>query len=296
MSTTISKTLALPAALTIVGLLVLLAPDPVLAATGGSTADPGSSTPAAVPVAPAASPTTPTTPEQPIQSTATPEPTLATSTGPVSLQAHAVAMLGHVLNFSGSVPRHDARKLIAIQRYETTLATWVQATSTHANRHGAFLAHWRTNLSGHITVRAVVLSSASTGARSAQTDSSTPTQVTVYKPALSTYFGPGFYGQQTACGQTLTPLTVGVANRTLPCGTLVEVSYDGRGLIVPVIDRGPYANGAEWDLTQGAATALGAEETVQIGTLVVGLAANTPTLGLPPGAEATAGTGGAIAG
>src|SRR3954449_1126371 len=77
---------------------------------------------------------------------------------------------------------------------------------------------------------------------------------TIRKAALATWFGPGFYGQTTACGQTLTPSVVGVANRTLPCGTLVKFSYKGRGLTAPVIDRGPYGhNGAQWDLTTEAA-------------------------------------------
>src|SRR5689334_23079852 len=68
--------------------------------------------------------------------------------------------------------------------------------------------------------------------------------------SLATWFGPGFYGQRTACGQTLTPALLGLAHRTLPCGTLVSVSYRGRRLTLPVIDRGPYANnGAQWDLT-----------------------------------------------
>ena len=49
----------------------------------------------------------------------------------------------------------------------------------------------------------------------------------VHKTAIATWFGPGFYGQTTACGQILTPEIVGVANRTLPCGTLVKVSYRG---------------------------------------------------------------------
>src|SRR5882757_8825975 len=75
----------------------------------------------------------------------------------------------------------------------------------------------------------------------------------IKKVALATWFGPGFYGQTTACGQTLTPAVVGVANRTLPCGTLVKFGYKGRAATVPVIDRGPYANnGAQWDLTSEA--------------------------------------------
>jgi rare lipoprotein A (peptidoglycan hydrolase) len=101
--------------------------------------------------------------------------------------------------------------------------------------------------------------------------------------AIATWYGPGFFGHETACGQTLTPAVVGVANRTLPCGTLVKFSYDGHSKIVPVLDRGPYAhNGASWDLTAGAAAALDITETVRISALVVGSVPNSPTLGSPP--------------
>jgi rare lipoprotein A len=100
--------------------------------------------------------------------------------------------------------------------------------------------------------------------------------------ALATWFGPGFYGQRTACGQTLTPVVMGLAHRTLPCGTMVVVAYRGHRLTLPVIDRGPYANGAEWDLTLGAARALGMTDTARIATRVVGRERNTPALGQPP--------------
>jgi rare lipoprotein A (peptidoglycan hydrolase) len=113
------------------------------------------------------------------------------------------------------------------------------------------------------------------------------------KPQIATWFGPGFYGQKTACGQTMTPVVVGVASRTLPCGTLVLVTYKSHKLTVPVIDRGPYAhNGATWDLTWGAASALTIAETVRVKTKIVGKAANNPLLGAPaeakPSAEAVA--------
>jgi rare lipoprotein A len=125
---------------------------------------------------------------------------------------------------------------------------------------------------------------------------STPAQAKVHTTGITTWFGPGFYGQKTACGQTLTPGVVGVANRTLPCGTLVKVTYKGRALTVPVVDRGPYSDiGADWDLTAGAAEALGIEDTVRIGTRVVGSAPNTPTLGAPPQSLAESATGGAAA-
>lgn len=133
---------------------------------------------------------------------------------------------------------------------------------------------------------------ASTGGASAPTR--TPAKATP-KAQIATWFGPGFYGQTTACGQTMTPVIVGVASRTLPCGTLVLVNYRGHRLTVPVIDRGPYANGATWDLTWGAASALAIKETVRIRTKIVGKAANNPLLGAPaevkPTAEAAASGG-----
>jgi rare lipoprotein A (peptidoglycan hydrolase) len=145
---------------------------------------------------------------------------------------------------------------------------------------------------------------ASTGGAASPTATTTPSSTPAStstpptkapKTALATWFGPGFYGQHTACGQTLTPATVGVANRKLPCGTLVKVTYDGQGLTVPVVDRGPYANGADWDLTAAAAQSLGIEETVRIATTVVGTVPNTPTLGQPAISPEAALTGGAVA-
>jgi rare lipoprotein A (peptidoglycan hydrolase) len=119
----------------------------------------------------------------------------------------------------------------------------------------------------------------------------------IHTTGIATWYGPGFYGQKTACGQTLTPAVIGVANRTLPCGTLVKVTYQGRALTVPVLDRGPYSHiGADWDLTAGAATALGISDTVRIGTRIVGITPNVPALGLPALPAASTLAGGAAAG
>jgi rare lipoprotein A len=115
--------------------------------------------------------------------------------------------------------------------------------------------------------------------------------------AIATWFGPGFYGQKTACGQTLTPAVVGVANRTLPCGTLVRLTYQGHVLTVPVLDRGPYSSiGAVWDLTAGAAEVLGIEDTVRIRARIVGSVPNAPTLGAPALSPQAIAAGGAQAG
>jgi len=74
--------------------------------------------------------------------------------------------------------------------------------------------------------------------------------------AGATWYGPGLYGRHTACGQLLLPHTVGVAHRSLPCGTTVKLVYRGHSIITQVIDRGPYSRGNSWDLTLAAARAL----------------------------------------
>lgn len=75
--------------------------------------------------------------------------------------------------------------------------------------------------------------------------------------AGATWYGPGLYGNHTACGRLLRPGTIGVAHRSLPCGTTVKLVYHGRSIVTQVIDRGPYSRGNSWDLTLAAARALG---------------------------------------
>ena len=75
----------------------------------------------------------------------------------------------------------------------------------------------------------------------------------------SWYGGPSMWGRSTACGQTLRPSTLGVANKTLPCGTTVKLVYHGHALVTRVIDRGPYVKGRAFDLTKAASEALGFE-------------------------------------
>lgn len=72
----------------------------------------------------------------------------------------------------------------------------------------------------------------------------------------SWYGGPTLWGAHTACGQTLRPHTLGVAHKTLPCGTTVKFRYHGRVLVTRVIDRGPYIAGRDWDFTAAASEAL----------------------------------------
>jgi rare lipoprotein A (peptidoglycan hydrolase) len=71
--------------------------------------------------------------------------------------------------------------------------------------------------------------------------------------------------------------TLGVAHKTLPCGTKVTLFYAGKTITVPVIDRGPYRKGYSWDLTTETANRLGFEGIGTVGSLIAGKpAATTP--------------------
>ena len=80
-----------------------------------------------------------------------------------------------------------------------------------------------------------------------------------FRSAAASWYGPGLWGNKTACGATLRRGTIGVAHKTLPCGTTVKFVYHGHAIVTQVIDRGPYVNGRAFDLTQAAGEALGFE-------------------------------------
>lgn len=76
------------------------------------------------------------------------------------------------------------------------------------------------------------------------------------KPATASYYGPGFAGNLTASGEVFDPSAMTAAHKTLPFGTQLEVCYNGC-TTVTINDRGPYIPGREFDLSAGAAQAIG---------------------------------------
>ena len=82
-------------------------------------------------------------------------------------------------------------------------------------------------------------------------------RLNVYREALASWYGPGLYGRRTGCGGTLGYSQLGVAHKTLPCGTKLTLRHNGRRVRVPVIDRGPYVGAREYDLTAATARKLG---------------------------------------
>jgi len=123
---------------------------------------------------------------------------------------------------------------------------------TEAGRGGHFRLGWKAPHTGVFRVEAKARSNrTATGSRDAAG------RVTVYRPAAASWYGPGLYGNALACGGTLSPSTMGVANRSLPCGTKVHLRYGDRSVTVPVIDRGPYSGSREYDLTAATKERLG---------------------------------------
>ena len=81
-------------------------------------------------------------------------------------------------------------------------------------------------------------------------------RLNVYRSAYASWYGPGLYGGHLGCGGTLDAGDLGVAHKTLPCGTKVTLRHRGRVVRVRVIDRGPYVAGREYDLTEATARRL----------------------------------------
>jgi rare lipoprotein A len=81
-------------------------------------------------------------------------------------------------------------------------------------------------------------------------------RVNAYRLAIASWYGPGLYGNRLGCGGTLTPGRLGVAHKSLPCGSKLTLRKGKRTVRVRVIDRGPYVGGREYDLTEATARRL----------------------------------------
>jgi rare lipoprotein A len=188
-------------------------------------------------------------------------------TAPTALPARDVVLLGHTMHVRGTLSG-AAGQTVVVERREAN-GPWEQAATAEAGDDGAFDAAWKTDHIGHFALRARLATDGDSDTAAAA--AALPTRgITVFRRTLATWFGPGFFGHRTACGQRLTHRLLGVAHRTLPCGAKVALLYKGHTITVPVVDRGPFAHGADFDLTAATAQALGVTTTVHIGAVRVG--------------------------
>ena len=161
----------------------------------------------------------------------------------LSVDRHAMA--GDSVKVRGRVAPHGGALV-------TVFAGGKKVETVRSKPDGSFQLRWDAPSAGIYK-----LSAFARGTYRSTRTRSRARQVNVYRAAQASYYGPGLYGNGTACGQTLTASTMGVANKSLPCGTKVTFRYRGNTVRVPVIDRGPFAGDREWDLTAAAKAKLG---------------------------------------
>jgi rare lipoprotein A (peptidoglycan hydrolase) len=128
---------------------------------------------------------------------------------------------------------------------------WHTVARTKTGPRGRFHAAFRPHGLGRYRMRVRLVGPVAADAAATVKPSSIHTRgkVTVYRQSVASWYGPGFIGGRTACGGTLSAGTMGVANKTLPCGARVTFRYGGHTVRARVVDRGPYVAGREWDLT-----------------------------------------------
>jgi rare lipoprotein A len=160
------------------------------------------------------------------------------------LDDHRVSVTGTLLE-----DRHAglAGALVALQVLGRR--GWHTLTRTRTGAHGRFRLNYAPRRLGSEWLRLRFAGSSSTLASHRRLG-----QLNVFRLAEASWYGGG---GSLACGGSLTSSTLGVANKTLPCGTLVTIRYGGRMVRVPVVDRGPYVVGREFDLTEATKDALG---------------------------------------
>jgi rare lipoprotein A len=180
-----------------------------------------------------------------------------------SLTSAPGQFLGKPIKFRGKIAAARNGETIEIQRLDAA-AGWTVITTTTAGVDGKFTASWLPISSGRLQVRAVPTSATVRAASTIPTSS-----ISIYKSYTATWFGPGFFGSRTSCGKRMTRKLMGVAHKTLKCGTKVELYYKGRRITVPVVDRGPFRAHTEYDLTYAAAKKLRFKQTKKLGALVV---------------------------
>jgi rare lipoprotein A len=184
-----------------------------------------------------------------------------------TLTAPLGQLVGSTVTVHGVLAGSHPGDAIAVQRLDPA-AGWATAATTTVAADGSYDAVWQVEHSGKTTVRAILAAQAMTATRTATATTGVQGRaITLYGRAKATWYGPGFYGHRTACGRKMSRTLLGVAHKTLPCGTLVDLYNDGRTITVPVVDRGPFRAGTSYDLTAATAQALGVTATTTIGAV-----------------------------
>jgi rare lipoprotein A len=149
---------------------------------------------------------------------------------------------------TGRLLTHETGRKILVQA--ASGHGWHTVARTKTGKDGAFRTSFRPRSLGRYKLRVRLVGAVASSAAGIHVSAKRSRGlVRVYRSTNASWYGPGLLGGGTACGGTLNSTTLGVANRTLPCGTKVTFHYRGRTVTAKVIDRGPFVGGREWDLS-----------------------------------------------
>jgi rare lipoprotein A (peptidoglycan hydrolase) len=184
--------------------------------------------------------------------------TTTTSASAMTTDGHTTA---HATKVGVSAKRLNVRigSRVAVRGRVRAPGRVTASLQVRRGSHWATLDRDRTDAFGRYVLRDRMRQTMSTRARVRISTGRTRSlgRVNVYRYANASWYGPGLFGNPLACGGTLTAGRLGVAHKSLPCGSEVTIRHRGRVLRVPVIDRGPYVGGREFDLTAATAQKLG---------------------------------------
>jgi rare lipoprotein A (peptidoglycan hydrolase) len=172
---------------------------------------------------------------------------------------------------SAQTPAHATKVGVSLKRLNVkagsrvTVTGRVRATgpmtaALQIKRHARWITldRDRTGATGRYVLRDRVRRALSAEARVRLSDGLTRKlgRLNVYRTSYASWYGPGLYGNKLGCGGTLSAGRLGVAHKSLPCGSKVTLRHGGHVVRVSVIDRGPYVGGREFDLTAATARKL----------------------------------------
>lgn len=112
-------------------------------------------------------------------------------------------------------------------------------------------------------------SSSSSSPDSSSSSSASESVSYTYVQASTYGEGDGLMYGTTASGDTVTPTSMGVAMKTMPLGTIIEITYNGKTVTAVVNDRGPYSGNRQIDMQPAVAHALGFSGVGTVGYRVV---------------------------
>jgi hypothetical protein len=158
-------------------------------------------------------------------------------------RAHDV-LAGQRLRVAGQLDPARAGRNVRLQGHAGR--GWRTLATGHTHRGGDFVLRYAASSGLQRRLRVVFGGDRANGATAASAG-----RVTVYDPSVASWYDDA---AGTACGFHA---GLGVANKTLPCGTKVRFRYGGRSVTARVDDRGPFVAGRTWDFNQNVAAALG---------------------------------------